>query len=343
MPGHDIIVVGASAGGVEALSALARALPAELPASLFVVLHFPAASTSVLPRILSRAGPLPAAHAKDGEAIRPGRIYIAHPDHHLLIRDGVVRLGHGPKENNHRPAVDPLFRSAARFYGPRVVGVVLSGTLDDGTAGLAAIKQFGGTALVQDPAEAMYGGMPRSALENVDVDHVLPVGEIAQLLGTLAREPAPEGRVGTVTEDMIKEDEMAEVDTAAFTDDERPGVPSAFSCPECSGVLWEMSNGEVVHFRCRVGHAYSAETLFSEQTDALEAALWMALRALEEKAELARRLLNRAEQRGFEHSATRARQQLAGAEQSAGLVRGILLGNPMDPAQLVGREGVLAQ
>src|SRR5713226_145828 len=166
MPGHDIMVIGCSAGGVEALAALAAGLPADLPASLFVVLHFPAHSMSVLPGILSRRGPLPAAHVQDNEPIRPGCIYVAPPNHHLLVKRGHVQLVRGPRENGHRPAIDPLFRSAALAYGPRVVGVILSGTLDDGSDGLLVVTKRGGIAVVQDPKDALYPGMPRSAIEN---------------------------------------------------------------------------------------------------------------------------------------------------------------------------------
>ena len=189
IPGRDIIVIGASAGGVEALSQLARHLPADLPAAVFVVLHVPPYSPGLLPRILSRSRTLPASHPADGEAIRNGRITIAPPDHHLLLEGGRIRLTRGPRENGHRPAVDPLFRTAACSFGPRVVGVVLSGTLDDGTAGLAAIKQRDGVAVVQDPDEALYTGMPRSAMESVAVDYCLPINGIAELLVRLAREP----------------------------------------------------------------------------------------------------------------------------------------------------------
>ena len=160
MPGHDIVVIGASAGGVEALSQLAHLLPGDFPGSIFVVLHLPAHGPSLMPQILTRRGKLPAAHPSDGEEILPGRIAIAPPDQNLLLEDGRMRLVRGPRENGHRPAVDPLFRSAALAYGRRVVGVVLSGTLDDGAAGLAAIKQRGGIAIVQDPSDAIYPGMP---------------------------------------------------------------------------------------------------------------------------------------------------------------------------------------
>jgi two-component system chemotaxis response regulator CheB len=212
MPGHDIIVVAASAGGVETLCKLASGLPPDLPAAVFVVLHIPPHATSFLPSILSRAGPLPAAHPNDGQAIEHGRIYVAPPDSHLLVKRGHIHLGHGPRENGHRPAADPLFRTAARAYGPRVVGVVLSGNLDDGTAGLLAVKVRGGVAIVQDPSEALYSGMPASASENVAVDWVLPVSEMAALLARLALEPVEEKPAEAVSKDIEIESDMAELD-----------------------------------------------------------------------------------------------------------------------------------
>ena len=190
MPDHDIVVVGASAGGVEALAELAASLPANLPAAVFVVLHVPATGTSALPDILSRHGPLPASHVKDGELVERARIYVAPPDHHVLLRGGHVRLTRGPRENGHRPAVDSLFRSAAREYATRVIGVVLSGALDDGTAGLLAIKSRGGVAVVQEAGDALYPGMPYNALEHVRVDHVVAVASMGKLLARLAAEPA---------------------------------------------------------------------------------------------------------------------------------------------------------
>jgi two-component system, chemotaxis family, protein-glutamate methylesterase/glutaminase len=186
---NNIIVIGASAGGVEALSTLVRALPAGLPAAVFVVLHIPAQSPSLLPSILSRAGQLPAIQPTDGMAISPGCIYVAPPDHHMLLERGYIRIVRGPRENRHRPAIDPLFRSAARSYGARVTGVILTGTLDDGTAGLLAVKQRGGIAIVQDPKEALYTSMPRSALDHVAVDYCASLGEIATRLVELAHAP----------------------------------------------------------------------------------------------------------------------------------------------------------
>jgi two-component system, chemotaxis family, protein-glutamate methylesterase/glutaminase len=188
MPGHDIIVVGASAGGVEALRVLVGKLPRDLPAAVLVVLHVSPEHKSILPRILTGAGPLPAEHAKDGELLEPGRIYVAPPDRHMVVDDGVVRLTRSPPERGHRPAVDSLFHSAARFHGARVVGVVLSGALDDGTAGLVAVKKRGGVTVVQDPEEALCADMPRSALEHLEVDYCLPTAQIAALIDKLAHQ-----------------------------------------------------------------------------------------------------------------------------------------------------------
>lgn len=247
MPGHDIIVIGASAGGVEALAQLVDNLPPDLPAAIFVVLHIPPQSTSVLPSILNRRikkqhknALLCASHPQDGEKIEQSRIYVAPPDQHLLIKNGYIRLARGPKENSHRPAVDPLFRTAARVYGSRVVGIVLSGTLDDGTAGLLAVKQQGGIAIVQNPEEAMYSGMPANAIESVDVDHILPVAEIASVLVDLIHKSVETGEA-TVSHDMEMETDIAELELGAMQVlDNRPGTPSPFACPDCNGVLWEI-------------------------------------------------------------------------------------------------------
>jgi two-component system, chemotaxis family, protein-glutamate methylesterase/glutaminase len=322
MPGRDIVVMGGSAGSIEVLTELVSGFPPDFPGSIFVVVHFPGSVTSTLPRILNRAGPLSARHARDGDPIEPGGIYVAPPDCHLHVSDGHVRLTRGPKENGHRPALDPLFRTAAFSYGSRVVGVILSGNLNDGTAGLLRIKQRGGVAIVQDPETALYQGMPRSAIEHVAVDHVLPVREISGLVTELASQPVGFLEVDGMSQETVPE---AKADEVAMSDrQQQPGVPSTMSCPECHGVLWEVKNDQLVQFRCRVGHAYSAEALLVHQSEQLEAALWTALRSLEEHTALARRLAARAEGKGHKHSASSFTEQAMDAEHHASVIRAVL-------------------
>lgn len=319
---RDIVVIGGSAGSIEAISDLVGGLPSDFPGSLFVVVHFPGSVSSTLPRILSRAASLPARHARDGEPIEPGRIYVAAPDWHLHLNDGHIRLTRGPKENGHRPAIDPLFRSAAHQFGPRVLGVVLSGNLNDGTSGLLTIRQHGGLALVQSLDTALYPGMPRSAIDHGAADHVLSVPEMSELIGRLAVEP-----MHLMEEVPMSEDPLAEHPTDEFGLADRhvqPGVPSTMSCPECHGVLWEVKDEELVRFRCRVGHAYSDEALLVHQSEQLEAALWAALRALEEHTALARRLAVRANSRGHAHSASAFTEQAMDAEHHASVIRNVL-------------------
>lgn len=334
MPAHDIIVVGASAGGVETLNRLVQYLPSRLPAAIFVVLHLPSQGTSVLPSILNRAlkkrhqdSSIKALHPRDGEAIEYGRIYIAPADQHLLVKEGYIRLTRGPKENSHRPAVDPLFRTAAQAYGARVIGIVLSGNLDDGTAGLLAVKQRGGVAIVQDPNEATYSGMPNSAIENVAVDHILRVTEIVPVLVELAHQPVEQEAVA-VSNDMKMEVDIAELKLEAMQNSDRPGKPSPFGCPDCGGVLWELDEGDLTRFRCRTGHAYAAKSLLAKQSEAVEEALWKALRALEEKAVLGSRLAIRARERNQTISAQRFEQQAQDLQQRVLLIRQLLLINP---------------
>jgi two-component system chemotaxis response regulator CheB len=315
---------------VEALSQLVSELPADLPAAIFIVLHVSPHSVSVLPNILQRSGKLPAKHPESGENIRHGQIFVAPPDHHLLLHRDVVHVARGPRENGHRPAVDPLFRTAARRFGRRVIGVILSGTLDDGTAGLAAVKERGGVAVVQDPEDAMHTGMPTSAIENVDVDHILPLSRIASTLVELTRQPVEDEGEDTMMDDMEMEAEMAELEPSALHQDSRPGVASGFTCPECHGALFELKNGERLRFRCRVGHAYSADSLLAEQSSSLEAALWTALRALEETAALANRVAERAHARNRPMAANRFVEQAREAERSADVIRKVLLNGSGD-------------
>ncbi len=276
-PRHDIIVVGASSGGVDALGQFVAGLPADLQAAIFVVLHMQPGFASILPELLSRRGPMRAAHAVHGEPIAPGRIYLAPPDNHLTLRPGFVQVVRGPKENGHRPSIDALFRTAAVSYGPRVIGVVLTGYLDCGTAGLLSIKARGGKAIVQDPRDAQVVAMPASAIRHVPVDHVAPLRDIPGLVATLVGEPAepwPTHLPGVLAE--VEGDE--------------PGVGADIVCPICHGKLTETEVNGYHSFRCHVGHSFSLESVAAEQSEEVERALWSAARALEESAALAGRL-----------------------------------------------------
>ncbi|MBV9773163.1 MAG: chemotaxis protein CheB [Gemmatimonadetes bacterium] len=328
MSGHDIIVIGASAGGVEALARIVAGLPADLPAALFVSVHFPSNSTSVLPDILSRVGGLPAGHPEDGEAIVPGRVYIAPPDSHLLVGKGHVHVWRGPKENGHRPAADPMFRTAARSYGPRVVGVVLTGNLDDGTTGLLEVSDQGGVAVVQDPEEALFGGMPRSALENVHGALCLLLDEIAPFLVRMAHEAPEEKGESPVPEPSEQNAVRRELVEEGGADN--PLVrdrASGLTCPECSGSLWEIPEGDMLRFRCRVGHSYSVDSLLTAQTETLEAALWSAINALEEKADLATRMARRLGEASSVLAVERFRTQASESRRQARILRDALLGS----------------
>lgn len=282
MFGHDIIVIGASAGGVDALPRLIGSLPAHLPASLFVVLHIPAQGRDQMPEIIRRTASLSVAHAVAGESVRKGHVYVAPPDRHLQLDGRRVRLSSGPRENFHRPSIDALFRTAAESYGPRVAGVVLTGNLDDGTAGLYAVKKLGGIAIVQDPKDALVPAMPQSALRNVKVNHCLPLARIGPLLVRLAmtRDVPKTKALGRRLKRFMSPEEM----------EKEFGLPTSFVCPECNGPLWETKPGASLQFRCHVGHAYSPESLLADQADALERALWSVVRTSDERAGLLRRL-----------------------------------------------------
>jgi two-component system, chemotaxis family, protein-glutamate methylesterase/glutaminase len=299
---------------------------------MFLVLHIPAHSPSLLPEILSRSGLLPASHPTHGEAIEQGRIYVAPPDHHLLVEEGAVLVVRGPKENRHRPAIDPLFRSAARAYGPRVVGVVLTGSLDDGTAGLLAIKRQGGVTVVQDPEEALYASMPRSALAHVAVDHVLPLAQMGPLLARLAQEPSTaEGRY-PVPEEMERETKVAAMDMNVMQNGEHVGTPSVYSCPECHGVLWEVRDGTLLRFRCRVGHAYSLDSMLAGQAEVVEQAMWAALKTLEESASLSRRMAKEARAARRDWVARRFEEKAQEAQQHAALLQQVLVKGEVESA-----------
>jgi two-component system chemotaxis response regulator CheB len=285
-PRHDIVVIAASGGGVEALVTLMSGLSSDLQASLFITLHIPPKPESQLPLILHRQGLDCVIRPRDHEHIRPGCAYIAPPDHHLLVERGHVALSHDAKENGHRPAADPMFRSAAEAYGPRVVGVILSGALDDGTAGLQRIKERGGIAVVQDPNEAMFSGMPRSAVQNVSVDHVVRIVEMAKLLKKLVLLPASPRSSPRVRHNGAKTQSNPQQSSAVLI------------CPDCGGPLSENQEGRASHFVCRTGHAYSIESLLEEDGENLERALWISLRTLQDKSMLEQKLANQARNAG---------------------------------------------
>jgi two-component system chemotaxis response regulator CheB len=293
-----IVAIGASAGGVESLRRLVRDLPRDLPAAVTVVLHLSANSRSLLAGILGRASLLPARQATDHCSLEDGQIYVAAPDHHLLVEDHELRVTRGPTENGVRPAVDPLFRSAAAAFGPRTVGVVLSGSLDDGTAGLFEIKRRGGWAMVQDPKEALYPAMPASAIDHVAVDVVADSGTLgAHIVSALTgrSQPIP-----------------ARVTPILDNGDVRP---SGMTCPDCHGQLWELHAGDQVRYRCRVGHEWTGTALVDGQERALENALWTAVRVVGERMQLTRKMLERATAKHHHHIQHVLRSRLAELEQ----------------------------
>jgi two-component system, chemotaxis family, protein-glutamate methylesterase/glutaminase len=279
-----VVGVGASAGGVDALIRIARTLPRDLPAAICIVLHVPATSPSLLASILARATDLPVTVPADGEPVRAGHVYVAPPDRHLTVGGGQLWLGRGPKENGVRPAVDPMLRSLAAAYGEHAVAVILSGALGDGSTGACCVKQAGGAVIVQDPDDATVPSMPASALRAVgEADAVLAAREIGPAIARLAGVP-----------EIREEPAMATRDAQLGEEPPRPpGSASAFTCPECHGSLWEVSEGDLVRYRCRVGHAYSEESMVVEQGSSVESALWSALKALEERAEFLDRVAER--------------------------------------------------
>jgi two-component system chemotaxis response regulator CheB len=325
---NNLIVIGASAGGVEALTKLVKQLPADLNAAVVIVLHVASKSPSVLHYILNSAGKLPAFEAQDGQAINTGQIYVAPSDYHLLVRLGYLQLKQGPKENHHRPAIDPLFRSAARAYGKRVIAVVMTGMLDDGTAGLIAVKMRDGVAVVQHPDDALYPGMPESAVENVeDIDYILPLAEIPSILVTLVNKPLLPAAQKPVPSEMEYELDMAQ-NEAQENSSLPPGKPSTFTCPDCGGTLWEIEEGKMLRFRCHVGHAFGSETLQALQSEDIEEALWSAMRALREKAMLSERMASRMRDRNLISAAQQLEQEAQEAQKRSALIQEVIgMGN----------------
>ena len=316
-----MVVIGASMGGFEALEQLLGSLPTELPAAVFVVLHTAGDGAELLARALSKESVLPVLLAAEGQPFTDSRVYVPPPDHHLLLGHDHLHVRRGPRENGARPAVDPLFRSAAVYCTTRVIGVVLTGLLDDGTAGLLAIKRCGGIAIVQDPRDAAYPDMPRSAIRHVAIDHVLALQDVAGALAALTREtrpPVPEVPHEIQLEALIAAQEVQ----GMYLGD--PVRVSPITCPECHGAMQEILDGELVRYRCHTGHAFTLETLGSIHGEAWERALYSALRAQQERAHVVGRMAAKARERGAGREAAQLGQRAASYEEGAELLRRLL-------------------
>jgi len=288
MSNRDIIVIGGSSGATAPLKRILADLHPDVPAAVFIVLHIPAQGIGIFATLAAAAGRLPVHQAVDGMKFERGHVYLGAPDHHLLLLGDRIQLGRGPRENMVRPAIDALFRSAALHHGPRVIGVVLSGLLSDGAAGLNAIKRCGGTAVVQDPAEAIASEMPQRAMEATTADLYVPAARLGDVLSELAREPA--GAALPIAPDIRLEVEIAAGERIGSATLANIADPAALTCPGCGGVLSEVKEARPMRFRCQVGHAYTADALAKEQEGQVDEALRVALRIIEERAELVRRM-----------------------------------------------------
>lgn len=337
---HRLVVIGASAGGMQPLQLLAAGLPADFPATVCIVVHIPAYVPSFLPDILGRVGPLPVSTPLQGERLLPGQIYCAAPDHHLLIEEGRFSVTKGPKENRMRPAVDPLFRSASYSEGPNVIGVVLSGLLDDGTSGLWSIKHFGGVTVVQDPRDAEYSSMPTSAAAQVEIDHTVRAQDLAALLIRLVAEPVKaEGQVKAEGHERL----ALEVSIASKAHAFRKGVMNvgkvtSQTCPECGGMLVQIKEGGLTRYRCPMGHAYSGGTLLVSLTEKLEDKLWITVRALEEVGALLENTGQELEDAGHLKLAQAYRRRAQQMEDAGHLIFQNVMGNQAPIDELLSQE-----
>ena len=323
MRNHNIIVVGASAGGVDALRKLFSQFPQDLQASFFVVLHVPAESPGLLANIIAQVSPLKVKAATDGEPIQLGHVYVAPADFHLLVKPGYMHLHRGPKENRHRPAIDPLFRSAAVAYRAQTVGVILTGYQDDGTSGLLAIKRCGGIAVVQDPDDADYPEMPQSAITEVEVDYQLPLHKMGSIIQQIVEQPA--ALIEKVPQDIVMEARIAEQTMSNISGEERLGHLVPMSCPECSGPLWQIDSDKVRRYRCHVGHGFTAKALMADQDEVLENTLWSAMRTMEERANMAFAIAKNEENRGRKLTAQIYQERAKISKEHAQTIRKLLV------------------
>ena len=322
---RNIIAIGGLAGSTQALRDLFSNLPAELPAILLVATHFPGSDYDHLPSVLRRSGSFPVKTAEDGEPIRLGQAYVAVADRHLLVRNGRVRLVRGPTENRFRPAIDPLFRSVAVEFGPRAVGIVLSGALNDGTSGLRAIKRCGGVAIVQDPDDALHPSMPRSAQRHVNFDHILPARAIGSILAELSEQEVNLQAAPPVPQDIKIELAMTEQTMNGIEGNKELGRGTMFTCPDCGCVLSEIEHDDLQRYRCHVGHSYTAEAMMISQSESLEHSLWAAIAALQQRAKLCESLLERARASKLTHTIRDLERQIRESYKHAAVLRRMVL------------------
>ena len=328
MSGHDIIVIGTSAGGLKALSAVLSDLPAGIDAAIFVVQHMAADQQSYLPKLLGDITDLPVSSPRDEEPFERGHVYVAAPDHHLLLSENRVRVLRGPQENRFRPSIDALFRSAARTYGPRVVGMVLTGYLDDGTVGLQTIKKRGGITVVQDPKEAEYPSMPRIALRYVKIDYTVPIAEAGELLTRLVAEPPAAAEDFPTTPAIEIESNIAEqvMNTKEFLENvERIGERTTYTCPDCNGSIWQIGDEEPLKLRCHVGHSFTGEVFSAEQSRTVESALWSAIRIMEEKVTFSRQLAERKRKQNLNDEADAYENEANALDREVATVRDLIV------------------
>jgi two-component system, chemotaxis family, protein-glutamate methylesterase/glutaminase len=339
MAKRDLIVVGASAGGVDALTRFCSLLPENLAAAVLIILHVTPSAKSRLPHILDRASPLPVSHAKNGDQLRPGQIIVAPPNHHLYIKDNTLYLSTGPRVNGVRPAIDILFQSAAYTSGHRVIGVILSGMLGDGANGLLSIKRAGGIALVQDPKEAVFSSMPEIAIQKAPVDDVLPIDQLVEKIIRLIEQPIAieQPELGDVQMSEVSNFENAEIreDRNQFEGNKDTSPRTLLTCPDCGGVLWESKSNGGTQYHCQIGHIYSEESLVELQGNNLENALWVAVRVLEERSLLARRLASRVREKNSKRSELQFLQTAKEADETRDIIRNVLLNGSLKNAVML--------
>ncbi|MGB5944093.1 MAG: chemotaxis protein CheB [Leeuwenhoekiella sp.] len=291
-----LVAIGASAGGRKAVTKIFKEMPQDVDAAFVLVIHSAFDTPSFLSKALQKITSLNVIDAEDDMSLERGCIYIAKPDHHLFVRSNKIQLSKGPRENRFRPAIDVLFRSSAVSYSNECIGVLMSGRLSDGTAGLDAIKMCGGIAIVQDPKTAEFGDMPSYAVETVDVDVIADLNDLTEVIAKAIKTPAPEPQ--HIPQRLIRENEIAISSSSQIALENDLGKQVPLSCASCGGPLWEISNSKTKRYRCHVGHAFSQEALLFSQDESLEETLWVSLRTFEEKKTLLNRMASDYEERG---------------------------------------------